>query len=80
MERLVLVSLNVHLNINDLLPSEQYGYRKGHGAVDQILYFCQRIRDAQNLKPTNHTVAALLDMSRAFEIHCSKQLGEQAKK
>ncbi|GFW23490.1 probable RNA-directed DNA polymerase from transposon BS [Trichonephila clavipes] len=42
-------------------------YRKGHGAVDQILYFCQRIRDAQNNKPTNHTVAALLDMSRAFD-------------
>ncbi|GFV78720.1 probable RNA-directed DNA polymerase from transposon BS [Trichonephila clavipes] len=67
MERLVLARLNVHLNINSLLPSEQYGYRKGHGVVDQILYFCLRIRDAQNKKPTNHTVAALLDMSRAFD-------------
>ncbi|GFX72096.1 probable RNA-directed DNA polymerase from transposon BS [Trichonephila clavipes] len=67
MERLVLARLNVHLNINGLLPSEQYGYRKGHGVVDQILYFCQRIREAQNKKPTNHTVAALLDMSRAFD-------------
>ncbi|GFU20847.1 RNA-directed DNA polymerase from mobile element jockey [Trichonephila clavipes] len=67
MERLVLARLIVHLNINSLLPSEQYGYRKGHGAVDQILYFCQRIRDAQNKKPTNHTVAALLDMSGAFD-------------
>ncbi|GFS79614.1 probable RNA-directed DNA polymerase from transposon BS [Trichonephila clavipes] len=66
MERLVLARLNVHLNINGLLPSEQYGYRKGHRAVDQILYFCQRIQDAQNKKPTNHTVAALLDMFRAF--------------
>ncbi|GFV59127.1 probable RNA-directed DNA polymerase from transposon BS [Trichonephila clavipes] len=67
MERLVLARLNDHLNINGLLPSEQYGYRKGHGAVDQILYFWQRIRDAQNKKPTNPTVAALLDMSRAFD-------------
>ncbi|GFV76773.1 probable RNA-directed DNA polymerase from transposon BS [Trichonephila clavipes] len=67
MERLVLARLNVHLNINGLLQSEQYGYRKGHGVVDQILYFCQRIRDAQNKKPTNHTVAALLDMSRVFD-------------
>ncbi|GFX48348.1 putative RNA-directed DNA polymerase from transposon X-element [Trichonephila clavipes] len=67
MEKLVLARLNVHLNINGLLPSEQYGYRKGHGVVDQILYFCQKIRDAQNKKPTNHTVAALLDMSRAFD-------------
>ncbi|GFW56652.1 RNA-directed DNA polymerase from mobile element jockey [Trichonephila clavipes] len=67
MERLVLARLNVHLNINGLLPSEQYGYRKGHGAVDQILYLCQIIRDAQNKKPTNHTVASLLDMSRAFD-------------
>ncbi|GFU64676.1 probable RNA-directed DNA polymerase from transposon BS [Trichonephila clavipes] len=67
MERLVLARLNVHLNNNGLLPSEQYGYRKGHGVVDHILYFCQRIRDAQNKKPTNHTVAALLNMSSAFE-------------
>ncbi|GFV41467.1 probable RNA-directed DNA polymerase from transposon BS [Trichonephila clavipes] len=67
MERLVLARLNVHLNINGLLPSEQYGYRKGHGAVDQVLYFCQRIRNAQYKKPTYHTVAALLDMSRAFD-------------
>ncbi|GFW33196.1 probable RNA-directed DNA polymerase from transposon BS [Trichonephila clavipes] len=67
MERLILARLNVHLNMYGLLPSDQYGYRKGHGAVDQILYFCQRIRDAQNKKPTNHTVVALLDMSRAFD-------------
>ncbi|GFU48592.1 probable RNA-directed DNA polymerase from transposon BS [Trichonephila clavipes] len=32
MERLVFARLNVHLNVNGLLPSEQYGYRKGHGA------------------------------------------------
>ncbi|GFV13223.1 probable RNA-directed DNA polymerase from transposon BS [Trichonephila clavipes] len=66
-DRPVLARLNAHLNINGLLPREQYGYRKGHGVVDQILYFCQRIRDAHNKKPINHTVAALLDMSRAFD-------------
>ncbi|GFV65292.1 RNA-directed DNA polymerase from mobile element jockey [Trichonephila clavipes] len=52
MERLVLARLKFHLNIGGLLPSEQYVYRKGIGAVDQILYFCQRIRDYKRKSPS----------------------------
>ncbi|XP_055928038.1 uncharacterized protein LOC129959239 [Argiope bruennichi] len=35
--------------------------------MDQVLYFSQKIRDAHNLKLTNHTVAAFLDLSKAFD-------------
>ncbi|GFU55602.1 putative RNA-directed DNA polymerase from transposon BS [Nephila pilipes] len=48
------------------MPCEQYGFRRGHSTTDQILFFCQTIRDAHNFKPTHHTVAALLDLTKAF--------------
>ncbi|GBM00774.1 Metabotropic glutamate receptor 8 [Araneus ventricosus] len=34
---------------------------------DQVLYMCQKIRDAQNNKPTNHSIAVFLDLSKAFD-------------
>ncbi|GFU00813.1 putative RNA-directed DNA polymerase from transposon BS [Trichonephila clavipes] len=53
---------------NNLLPREQYGFRRGHSTENQILYFCQCVRDAQNLKWTNYTAAAFLDLSEAFDM------------
>ncbi|GFV74776.1 reverse transcriptase domain-containing protein [Trichonephila clavipes] len=53
---------------------EQYGFREGHSTTDQLLYFCQRIRDAHNRKPTNHTVAVFLDLSKAFDRVCNNFL------
>ncbi|GFS91045.1 putative RNA-directed DNA polymerase from transposon BS [Trichonephila clavipes] len=55
------------LDSKNLIPGEQYGYRRGHSTVDQIISFCQSIRDAQNCKPTHHTMAALLDLTKAFD-------------
>ncbi|GFT38710.1 putative RNA-directed DNA polymerase from transposon BS [Nephila pilipes] len=43
------------------------GVRKSHSTTDQILFFCRTIRDAHNFKPTHHTVAALLDLTKAFD-------------
>lgn len=67
MEKMVLRRLTFHLHSQDLLPEEQYGFREGHSTTDQLLYFCQKIRDAHNKKPTNHTVAVFLDLSKAFD-------------
>ncbi|GFV30590.1 RTase [Trichonephila clavipes] len=64
---MVLRRLTFHLHSHNLLPEVQYGFREGHNTTDQLLYFCQRIRDAHNRKPTNHTVAAFLDLSKAFD-------------
>lgn len=63
MEKIVLSRLTYFLNQNNLLPSEQYGFRRG--TMDRVLYFAQKIRDAQNFKPSNHTVAAFLGFSKA---------------
>lgn len=67
MEKMILQRLTYYFDSTDLLPEEQYGFRRGHSTVDQILYFGQRVRDSQNLKPTNHTVAAFLDLTKAFD-------------
>ncbi|GFU31109.1 putative RNA-directed DNA polymerase from transposon X-element [Trichonephila clavipes] len=66
MEKMVLRRLTFHLHSCNLLPEDQYGFREGYCTADQILY-CQRIRDAHKRKPTNHTVAVFLDLSKVFD-------------
>ncbi|UYV80935.1 hypothetical protein LAZ67_19002218 [Cordylochernes scorpioides] len=42
MERIILRRLTYHLNTRNLLPEDQYGFRKGHGTIDQLLFFTQK--------------------------------------
>ncbi|UYV77281.1 hypothetical protein LAZ67_15000333, partial [Cordylochernes scorpioides] len=42
MEKIILRRLTYHLDTKNLLPEEQYGFRKGHGTVDQLLFFTQK--------------------------------------
>ncbi|UYV79947.1 GRIN2B [Cordylochernes scorpioides] len=67
MEKIILRRLTYHLDTKNLLPEEQYGFRKGHGTIDQVLFFTQKVKDAQNRKPTNHTIAAFLDLTQDFD-------------
>ncbi|KAF8786031.1 RNA-directed DNA polymerase mobile like protein [Argiope bruennichi] len=67
MERKILRKLTHHLSSNNLIPSEQYAFRRGHGTMDQILLFSQSVRDAQNHKPTRHTLVVFLDLTQAFD-------------
>ncbi|GFT36000.1 probable RNA-directed DNA polymerase from transposon BS [Trichonephila clavipes] len=67
MEKIILERLTYYLNSNDLISIEQYGFKRGHSTADQILYFGQRVRDSQNLRPSHHTVAVFLDLSKAFD-------------
>ncbi|GFT90069.1 RNA-directed DNA polymerase from mobile element jockey [Trichonephila clavipes] len=67
MEKMILIRIQYFLDSKNLIPGEQYGYRRGHSTVDQIISFCQSIRDTQNFKPTHHTMAALLDLTKAFD-------------
>ncbi|GFV07661.1 putative RNA-directed DNA polymerase from transposon BS [Trichonephila clavipes] len=64
---MILKRLMFYLNFHNLLPKEQYGFREGHSTIYQVLYFSQSVRDAQNKKHTNHTIAAFLDLSNAFD-------------
>ncbi|GFX68026.1 RNA-directed DNA polymerase from mobile element jockey [Trichonephila clavipes] len=66
MEKMVLRRITFHLHSHNLLPEEQYGFREGHCTTDQLLYFCQRSREAYNRKPINHTLAVFLKLSKAF--------------
>ncbi|GFT08625.1 probable RNA-directed DNA polymerase from transposon BS [Trichonephila clavipes] len=67
MEKIFLARLHYFLDLNHLMPPEQYGFRKEHSTTDQVLYFCQKVRDAQNHKLTRNTMAAFLDLSKAFD-------------
>ncbi|UYV62653.1 hypothetical protein LAZ67_2001432, partial [Cordylochernes scorpioides] len=42
MEKIILRPLTYHLDTKNLLPEEQYGFRKGHGTIDQLLFFTQK--------------------------------------
>ncbi|UYV61222.1 hypothetical protein LAZ67_1003928, partial [Cordylochernes scorpioides] len=44
MEKIILRRLTYHLDTRNLLPEEQYGFRKGHGTIDQLLFFTQKGR------------------------------------
>ncbi|GFW40136.1 putative RNA-directed DNA polymerase from transposon BS [Trichonephila clavipes] len=74
MEKIILIRIQYFLNSKNLLPCEQFGYRRGHSTIDQILFFCQSVRDAQNLKLTHHTTAVLLDLTKAFVAHEGQSL------
>ncbi|GFX97357.1 probable RNA-directed DNA polymerase from transposon X-element [Trichonephila clavipes] len=69
MERMMLRRLTYFLGSNNLLPREQYGFRRGHSTEDQILYYCQCVRDTQNLKKTDQSYSrvAFLDLTKAFD-------------
>ncbi|GFV71124.1 hypothetical protein TNCV_3075011 [Trichonephila clavipes] len=62
------------INQNSVLFGQQEQFlvnsmatEEAHSTVDQSGSFCQSIRDAQNCKPTHHTMAALLDLTKAFD-------------
>ncbi|GFS70740.1 RTase [Trichonephila clavipes] len=67
MEKMVLRELTFLLRSYNRIPEEQYDFRDGHFTTDQLLYFCQKIRDVHNKKPTIQTVAAFLDLSKASD-------------
>ncbi|UYV62403.1 hypothetical protein LAZ67_2000426 [Cordylochernes scorpioides] len=51
MEKIILRRLTYHLDTKNLLPEEQYGFRKGHGTIDQLLFFTQKIAAAIHRLP-----------------------------
>ncbi|UYV77589.1 hypothetical protein LAZ67_15001638 [Cordylochernes scorpioides] len=67
MEKIILRQLTHHLDTRNLLPEEQYGFRKEHRTIDQLLFFTQKVKDAQNRKTTNHSIAAFLDLTQTFD-------------
>ncbi|UYV64652.1 hypothetical protein LAZ67_3001508, partial [Cordylochernes scorpioides] len=42
MEKIIFRRLTYHPDTRNLLPEEQYGFRKGHGTIVQLLFFTQK--------------------------------------
>ncbi|UYV71330.1 hypothetical protein LAZ67_8002666 [Cordylochernes scorpioides] len=70
MEKIILRRLTYHLDTSNLLPKEHYGFRKGHGTIDQLLFFTQKFAsqvkticnkpiDSAMLKPYVHQIQKL---------------------
>ena len=64
-ERILHDQIYKHLEIHKLLPSFQYGYRKGHNTSQAILDFTRCIED--NLKHKQTSIAVFMDLSKAFD-------------
>ena len=64
-ERLLHKQLYYHLEINDLLPSFQYGYRKRNSTCHATLDFTKEIESV--LDSNDVAVTVFMDLSKAFD-------------
>ncbi|GIX93946.1 putative RNA-directed DNA polymerase from transposon BS [Caerostris extrusa] len=87
MERIILRRITFHLLNHNMLPQEQYGSRKGHSAIDQILYFVQRTLVQLSIK--NFSKGQLLESTKTptylgftldTEVNCSKHINRLCEK
>ncbi|UYV67100.1 hypothetical protein LAZ67_4003893 [Cordylochernes scorpioides] len=67
MEKIILRRLTYHLDTKNLLPEEQYGFRKGHGTIDQLLFFTQK--DAQRVLRSWSLCLPLLQVTNYRVVH-----------
>ena len=64
-EAVILKRLNDHVELSNLLPDYQHGFRSGHGAGHQLLRVSEYISDKLNKRW--HTSMLLLDVKQAFD-------------
>ena len=64
-ERLILSRIQNFLEIHDILPNYQFGFRRGHSTTHQINRVCKTIRDGFQNKQSTGMV--LFDISCAFD-------------
>jgi hypothetical protein len=64
-EKILSNRLKNFLEINNLLPPEQFGFRSEHSTINPILEFHTDTTRRANLK--EHTLAVFLDIERAFD-------------
>ncbi|UYV82149.1 hypothetical protein LAZ67_21001136, partial [Cordylochernes scorpioides] len=62
MEKIILRRLTYHLDTRNLLPEEQYGFRKGHGTIDQLLFFTQKLSGIKATPPKSGHIGANIGM------------------
>lgn len=64
-ERIILDRLLENINSNDVLPPEQFGFRRGHSTVHQLKRMVNCINN--NKAVSKSTAMALLDVEKAFD-------------
>ena len=71
-ERLIFERLYKYVDTNHLLPSTQFGFRKGLGTTDALLTFVHEVQSS--LDSRSETRAISLDFSSAFDLVNHKSL------
>lgn len=65
LERILLNGLIMHMELFNILPDFQFGFRRGHATVHQLSRVIGDLKDAQNLKKSTGLIA--LDIEKAFD-------------
>lgn len=65
LEKLLMVRVMNHVNVNNIFLEEQFGFRKGRSTLHQLTRVANFIRSNRDVSKT--TVMALLDIEKAFD-------------
>ena len=66
-ENIIFNSLFVYLNYNNLLNSNQSGFRPGNSCVNQLISITHDIYKAFDANPSLEVRGVFLDLSKAFD-------------
>lgn len=64
-DRIILKRINVFIDENDGIPNEQFGFRKSHDTVQQVLRLTEKI--VTSFGRQEDTATVLLDVQKAFD-------------
>lgn len=64
-EKLILKRIILHINLNNIIPEFQFGFRAGHSTSHQLLRVSRKIKSELINKKSNGM--AILDVEKAFD-------------
>ena len=65
-EKIIFINLYSYLNTNNLLTTNQSGFRPGDSTTNQLLYLVNEIHQAFENPKSLEVCAVFLDISKAF--------------
>ena len=65
-ERIIYNRMIVFIDNNNILSSNQFGFRKGLSTESAIIQFIDKIHNGLNKR--HHTIAVFMDLSKAFDV------------